>query len=118
MATTTTTQPPTTTTTAAAGLSQPSDRSETEGYLDPPVQSSTSFDFAGTESMEVSVVWSGETYLTMSVDCPGDDQDVGGTSAMQVSLADASGECAATVSEPAPGSTPLTFTFSTGPADG
>ncbi len=68
--------------------------------------------------MQVAVVWSGSTYLTMSVSCPSGSQSVGGTGAMQATLPDASGECQATVSEPAPESTSLTFTITIGPAGG
>ncbi len=116
--TTTTTAPPATTTTTSPGVAQPDNRSETEAYLDPPVHTSSNFGFAGTGAMQVSVVWSGATYLSMNVNCPSGNQNVGGTGAMQVTLPDASGECQATVSEPAPGSTSLTFTITIGPAGG
>ena len=36
--------------------------------------------------MQVSVLWSGDTYLTMKVSCPNGSQNVGGTSAMAASL--------------------------------
>ncbi len=114
---TTTTAPPATTTTVA-GVVQPADRTQTEGYLNPPLQTSSTFDFPGTGAMEVTVVWSGNTYLTMSVSCPSGVQNVGGTSAMEAPISDASGECQATVSEPSSESTALTFTISMGPAGG
>ncbi len=82
------------------------------------MQTSGNFDFAGTGAMQVAVVWSGATYLTMSVTCSSGSQDVGGTGAMQATLPDAAGECQATVTEPAPESTPLTFTITIGPAGG
>jgi len=66
--------------------------------------------------MEISVVWSGPTYLTMVVACPGSSQNVGGTSAMAATLPDATGSCQATVSEPASESVTLTFTITMGPA--
>jgi hypothetical protein len=68
--------------------------------------------------MQVSVVWSGATYLTMVVSCPNGSQSVGGTSAMQATLPDAAGSCRATVSEPSTESTALTFTITIGPAGG
>ncbi len=106
------------TTTTTAGVAQPADRTQTEGYLDPPEQTSRNFDFPGTGAMKVTVVWSGDTYLTLSVSCPSGGQNVGGTSAMEASISDASGECQATVSEPASESAALTFTISMGPANG
>ena len=115
---TTTTVAPTTTTTTDASPAVPADRTQTQGYLDPPVQTSNAFGFTGTGAMEVSVVWSGDTYLTMKVSCPSGDQSVGGTSAMAASLPDASGSCLATVSEPASESTSLTYTITIGPAGG
>jgi hypothetical protein len=65
--------------------------------------------------MEISVVWSGPTYLTMVVACPGSSQSVGGTSAMAVTLPDATGSCRATVTEPASESASLTYTITIGP---
>jgi hypothetical protein len=119
--TTTTVAPATTTTTTAAADQSPAvaaDRTQTQGYLNPPVQPSNQFGFTGTGAMEISVVWSGDTYLTMNVSCPSGDQSVGGTSAMAASLPDASGSCLATVSEPSSESTSLTYTISIGPAGG
>ncbi len=94
------------------------DRTQTQGYLNPPLQPSNQFGFTGTGAMEISVVWSGDTYLTMAVSCPSGDQNVGGTSAMAASLPDASGSCLATVSEPTSESTSLTYTITIGPAGG
>ena len=74
--------------------------------------------FTGTGAMEVSVTWSGDTYLTMDVSCPSGSQSVGGSSAMAASLPDASGSCLATVSEPASESAALTYTITIGPAGG
>ena len=118
--TTTTLAPATTTTTTAAApsASVAADRTQTQGYLNPPLQSSNQFGFTGTGAMEISVVWSGDTYLTMAVSCPSGDQNVGGTSAMAASLPDASGSCLATVSEPTSESTSLTYTITIGPAGG
>ena len=116
--TTTTLAPPATTTTAAPSAALPADRTQTQGYLDPPLQTSNGFGFTGTGAMEISVVWSGDTYLTMEVSCPSGSQNVGGTSAMAASLPDATGNCLATVREPAPESTSLTYTISIGPAGG
>jgi hypothetical protein len=106
-----------TTTTAGAAV-QPADRTQSEGYLDPPVQTSTGFGFTGSGAMSVSVVWSGSTYLTMTVSCANGTQNVGGTSAMAAPLPDATGSCRATVSEPTTETTALTFTISIGPAGG
>ena len=113
--TTTTQTPPATTTTTGPGV-VPADR--TQGYLDPPAQTSNKYGFTGTGAMEISVVWSGDTYLTMEVSCANGSQNVGGTSAMAASLPDATGSCLATVSEPAPETTSLTYTISIGPAGG
>jgi hypothetical protein len=68
--------------------------------------------------MQVSVVWSGDTYLTLDVECPSGDQSAGGTSAMATSIPDASGSCVATVSEPATESTALTYTIAISPTGG
>ncbi len=116
--TTTTLPPPATTTTTGPSAALPADRTQTQGYLDPPTQTSNQFGFTGSGSMEVSVVWSGDTYLTMEVSCPNGSQNVGGTSAMAASLPDATGSCLATVREPASESTSLTYTISIGPAGG
>jgi hypothetical protein len=115
---TTTTVAPTTTTTTTAGAAVVADRTQTQGYLNPPDPRSNQYGFAGTGAMEVSVVWSGNTYLTMEVSCPSGDQSVGGTSAMAASLPDASGSCVATVSEPTSETVALTYTITIGPAGG
>jgi hypothetical protein len=91
---------------------------QTQGYLDPPLQPSNGFGFTGTGPMQVSVLWSGTTYLTMTVSCPNGSQSVGGTSAMEASLGNASGSCRATVTEPPSESVALTYTISIGPAGG
>jgi hypothetical protein len=115
----TTTTTTTTTTTSQGATAQPLDRStQTQGVLDPPLQSSQAFAFTGLGPMEVSVVWSGNTYLTMVVSCANGNQSVGGSSAMQASLPDAQGSCRATVSEPSSESTALTFTITIGSAGG
>jgi hypothetical protein len=113
---TTTTLPPTTTTTTAPSAALPADRIQTQGYLSPPLQTSNSFAFTGTGAMQISVLWSGSTYLTMKVSCPNGSQSVGGTAAMAASLPDASGSCLATVSEPASETASLTYTITIGPA--
>ena len=112
---TTTTQ---TTTTTSPIASQPADRMQTQGYLDPPLQTSDGYGFTGTGAMQISVLWSGTTYLTMTVACPNGTQNVGGTSAMEASLPDASGSCRATVSEPSSETVALTYTITIGPAGG
>jgi hypothetical protein len=115
---TTTTIPavvPTTTTTVAA---PPVGSGSHQGVIEPPAQRSSSVGFTGTGAMQVSVVWSGPTYLTMQVSCPSGSQNVGGSSAMAASLPDASGSCLATVSEPASESAALTYTITIGPAGG
>jgi hypothetical protein len=114
--TTTTVAPTTTTTTNAAPQSLGA--GSHQGVLEPPAQRSSSVGFTGTGAMQISVVWSGSTYLTMQVSCPSGTQDVGGSSAMQASLADASGSCLATVSEPASESATLTYTITIGPSGG
>jgi hypothetical protein len=116
-ATTTTVPAPATTTTVGSPV-VPADRTQTQGYLNPPTEPSNKFGFAGTGPMEISVVWSGNTYLTMQVSCASGGQNVGGTTAMAASLPDASGSCLATVSEPTTETTSLTYTISIGPAGG
>ncbi|HEY1446036.1 MAG TPA: hypothetical protein VGF51_14175 [Acidimicrobiales bacterium] len=114
---TTTTAPvvvPTTTTVPSPALGAGSH----QGVIEPPAQRSSSVGFTGTGAMQVSVVWSGSTYLTMQVSCPSGNQNVGGSSAMAASLPDASGSCLATVSEPSSESTALTYTITIGPAGG
>ena len=87
--------------------------------LDPPGTRSLAYAFAGTGgAMEVSVIWSGATYLTMVVSCPNASQSVGGTSAMAATLPNATGSCMATVTEPSSESVALTFTITIGPAGG
>ena len=108
----------TTTTTTIPSVVAAADRTQTQGYLDPPLQPSNKYGFTGTGAMEVSVVWSGSTYLTMEVSCPSGNQSVGGTSAMAASLPAASGSCLATVTEPTSEATSLTYTISIGPAGG
>ncbi len=115
---TTTTVAPATTTTTGASPAVAADRTQTQGYLNPPTESSDKFGFTGTGAMEISVVWSGNTYLTMQVSCPNGGQSVGGTAAMAASLPDASGSCLATVTEPTSETTTLTYTISIGPAGG
>jgi hypothetical protein len=121
VATTTTVAPGATTTVppVQSTSQQPAARAtQNEGYLDPPLQTSQAFVFTGSGATQVSVVWSGSTYLTMVVSCPNGSQSVGGTSAMQATLPDAAGSCRATVSEPSSESTALTFTITIGPAGG
>jgi hypothetical protein len=116
--TTTTSRPsPTTTTTTNAPVALPATRSQTEGYFDPPQNTSGGYTISGTGPTEVSVLWSVPVYLSMTVVCPGGSQTVGGTTAMELSLPDATG-CQATVSEPSSESTSLSYTFATGPANG
>ncbi|HSZ38250.1 MAG TPA: hypothetical protein VK773_14235 [Acidimicrobiales bacterium] len=118
LATTTTVVVVPTTTTTTTIPSQPLGAGSHQGVIEPPAQRSSSVGFTGTGAMQVSVVWSGSTYLTMQVSCPSGSQNVGGTSAMQASLPDASGSCLATVSEPASESTALTYTITIGPSGG
>jgi hypothetical protein len=116
--TTTVAPAPATTTTTGASPVVAADRTQTQGYLNPPTEPSDKFGFTGTGAMEISVVWSGNTYLTMQVSCPNGGQSVGGTGAMAASLPDAGGSCLATVTEPASETTSLTYTISIGPAGG
>ncbi len=74
--------------------------------------------FTGTGAMQVAVVWSGNTYLTMVVSCPSGSQSVGGTSAMAADLPDATGACMATVTEPSSEAVALSYTITIGPAGG
>jgi hypothetical protein len=119
MTTTTTTRPaPTTTTTTGAPSSLAAARSQTEGYFDPPLNTSGAYAITGSGPTEVSVLWSAAVYLTMTVSCPSGSQTVGGTTAMELSLPDVSGGCQATVSEPSSESSSLTYTVTIGPAGG
>jgi hypothetical protein len=117
--TTSTTSPPapTATTTPAAPVALPAERSETEGYFDPPSNTSGVYDVSGTGPTDVSVLWSAPVYLTMTLSCPGGSQMVGGTTAMDASVPEGTG-CSATVSEPSSESTSLTYTVAFGPANG
>jgi hypothetical protein len=116
--TTTTTMAATTTTATTQLPSGSSERTQTQGYLDPPLEASNQFGFTGAGKMTVSVVWSGDTHLAMSVICPSGGHDVGGTSSMEASVPNASGNCTATVTEPSSESVSLTYTISWGPAGG
>ena len=91
---------------------------ETPGYLDPPLQDSNSYAFTGAGATQIVVLWSGSTYLALSVTCPTGGQSVGGTSGMQATLADAGGSCTATVSEPSTEDVSLTYTITIGPPSG
>jgi hypothetical protein len=116
--TTSVTTTTTDTTTTDPSSSTPADRMQTQGYLSPPLQPSNVYGFTGTGAMRISVVWSGNTYLTMTASCPNGSQNVGGTAAMAASLPAASGSCRATVSEPTSESTSLTYSITIGPAGG
>jgi hypothetical protein len=112
---TTTVSPTTTAPSTGAGNSQSADRIQAPGVLDPPASTSHSYSFTGTGAMQVSVVWSGNTYLTLVVSCPNGSQTVGGTSAMAANLPNALGACMATVTEPATESVALSYTITIGP---
>ena len=103
---------------ASAGTAVPADRTQAQGTLDPPLTPSNTFAFTGSGATQISVVWSGSTYLTMDVSCPTGGQSVGGTGAMAATLPNASGSCSATVSEPASENVALTYTITIGPAGG
>ena len=112
-------EPPTTTTTTAAQTpALAGGGTQTQGYLDPPLETSNQYGFTGTGNMVFSVVWSGDTFLTMAVSCPSGGNDVGGTSGMEASLPNVSGSCTATVTEPSSESATLTYTITWGPAGG
>lgn len=117
--TTTTVVATTTTTSVGSADVQAADRTQEPGVLDPPGTRSLGYAFTGSGgATEVSVVWSGPTYLTMVVSCPNDSQSVGGTSAMAATLPNATGSCMATVTEPSSETVALTFTITIGPAGG
>jgi hypothetical protein len=97
------------------GNAQPADRTQATGVIDPPGSMSHGYAFTGTGAMEVSVLWSGTTYLTMVVSCPDGSQSVGGTSAMVANLPNAVGACMATVTEPSSESVALSYTITIGP---
>jgi hypothetical protein len=116
--TTTTTSTTTTTAPAGAGNAEPADRTQQTGVMVPPGSMSHGYAFTGTGAMQVSVVWSENTYLTMVVSCPSGSQSVGGTSAMAADLPDATGACMATVTEPSSEAVALSYTITIGPAGG
>ncbi|HXY28221.1 MAG TPA: hypothetical protein VEH82_08065 [Acidimicrobiales bacterium] len=114
--TTTTAQPATTSASAPAAV--PADRTQAQGDLDPPLTTTNEFAFTGSGAMEVSVVWSGGSYLAMEVSCPGASQSVGGTDAMAATLPEAVGSCTATVSEPPAENASVTYTITIEPLGG
>ncbi len=119
--TTPTTVPASTTTTVtlvAGATPAAAGRLQTQGYIDPPAQTSESFSFTGTSTMQVAVQWSSSTYLTLQVSCPGATQSAGGTAAMAASVPDATGTCTATVAEPGSEMASVSFTITIGPAGG
>jgi hypothetical protein len=113
-----TTTSTTSTTSTTAVPAQPADRSVYPGYLHPPQPASTTYSFTGDGAMRISVTWSGTTYLTLTVSCPGFNQAAGGSSATALSIPDAQGSCQATVGEPADEDAALTFSITIGPASG
>jgi hypothetical protein len=114
----------TTTTTAAASTpasspaAVPAVRTQTQGYLDPPLTTSNVFAFDAAGTTQVAAVWSGGTYLTMDLACASGSQSVGGSGAMAATLPGASGSCTATVREPATESTAVTYALTIGPVGG
>jgi hypothetical protein len=117
-AVTTTTAAPvaaTTTTTAAPA----SHESVYPGYLQPPQDSSTTFDFNGQGPTRISATWSNGTYLTLSMNCSGSAaQNTGGSSALSMTVPDAQGDCQATLSEPTSESVTLSYTLTIDPTSG
>ena len=73
--TTTTPSPPMTTSTSAAPAALAADHSQTEGYFDPPLQTSGQYEVNGSGPTEVSVLWSAPVYLTMTRDVSGRQSD-------------------------------------------
>jgi hypothetical protein len=117
---TTTSTSVTTTTVASTSTSgqAAADRTTNQGYLQPPTNASNTYGFTGDGPTEISVTWSGDTYLSLVVTCPDANQSVGGSSAMAASLPDAEGLCQATVSEPTSEDTTLAYTITIGPGNG
>ncbi len=110
--TTTTTQPDAST---GASGAVPAVRTQAQGYLDPPLNTSNVFVFTGSGTTEISVLWSGGAYLTMDVSCASGGQSVGGTDAMAATLPGATGDCTATVGEPSSETATVTYTITIGP---
>jgi hypothetical protein len=106
----------TTVSTPATGATttEPSSDKTTQGYLQPPDPSSSVYAFTSNGPMEVSVTWGTNTQLTLVVSCPSFNQSAGGSSAMAVSLPAAEGSCRATVTEPAPETTPVAYSITIG----
>lgn len=103
------------TTTTTAPAAQANDKIY-PGYLQPPQDRSTPYSFTGTGAMRITVTWSGSTYLSLAVSCPGFSQTPGGSSAIAVSIPDATGTCQATLSEPSSEDVTVSYTLSIGPA--
>ncbi len=106
--------PATTTTTTGAGAGS----TVYPGYLQPPVNSSTTYAFTGQGPTRITVTWSNGTYLTMAVSCSGFSQNTGGSSALSMSIPDAQGACQATLAEPASETVTLSYTLTITPGSG
>lgn len=108
--------PPATTTTTTT---QPtSGEAVYPGYLQPPTQTSMTYQFAGTGPTDVSVTWSSSTYLSLHVTCSGFDQTSGGSSVISLSIPNAQGTCQAVLSEPAPATAVVSYTLTVNPGSG
>ena len=106
-----------TTTTSTTPAAVAADRTQDQGYLNPPLQTSNKFGFTGSGAMEISVVWSGSTYLTMEVTCPSGEQTSGGLGHGRLPPR-RQRELHRHGQQPTSESTSLTYTISIGPAGG
>jgi hypothetical protein len=120
--TTTTTTPTVTATTGpalAAAAAQPAasdfDRLST---LDQPTLASATYAFYGVGSMTVSVTWDYATPLSLTVNCPGGAETVGGLSPLAVVIPNAGGPCDTTLKETLVQYNLVDFTMLIHPTDG
>jgi hypothetical protein len=111
-----------TTTTAGTGdggaPAQASDRTTQQGYLEPPDNTSVLYSFTAEGTTQVAVTWPTSTVLTLSVDCGNGPQSSQGSSSVTVVAPATSGQCQATLSEPATATDTVSYTLTIGPADG
>jgi hypothetical protein len=118
------TTPTTTTTTVApsgtaAAPMQPSAQSETyTGDLQYPDDSSATYSFTGSGSMEVSASWSGPYILSLSVSCPSGTQSSQGPSPVTVVMTDGTGACVTTLKETQVQYNAVGYTLNIGPTPG
>jgi hypothetical protein len=117
-ATATTTTTSVTTTTVGSGVgSGPSPQTRTQqGYLQPPDNTSAMYTFTADGPTQVSVSWATADTLLLSVTCPSGTVNEQGSSSVTITTADTSGQCQATLSEPASDSSTVSYDITIEPA--